>query len=200
MYRIILASESPRRREIMEKMGIRFETMASHVPELVKEKEPEAMVQALAALKTKDIADRLINSQNEPIIIIGADTMVFYQENALGKPRNEGDAVRMLGMLSNDVHEVYTGVSIRIYQGGKEDTLSFAVCTKVKVQELTLDQIKAYVATGEPMDKAGAYAIQGRFGIHIEEIQGDYYNVVGFPIAKIYDTLRKHGIDLLNLK
>lgn len=202
MYRIILASESPRRKEILNQMGIPFEAIASNVDEVVEEKEPSAMVQALATIKTKDIANKL--SKNEEgiadTIIIGADTMVFYKDRALGKPKDKEDAVSMLQMLSNDEHEVYTGVSIRIHHSQKPlETISFAVCTKVRVQDLTIEQIMDYVETGEPMDKAGAYAIQGRFGIHIKEIQGDYYNIVGFPIAKIYETLRKYGIDLLKI-
>lgn len=210
MYKIVLASESPRRREIMETMGISFEAMASNVEEVVQETEPEEMVKALAALKTRHIAsimdqnllsnERKDNRQ-EDIIIIGADTMVFYQEHALGKPKDEADAVRMLQMLSGKTHEVYTGVCIIIKKHEEEDRLiSFAVSTKVTVQTLSSGQIKDYIATGEPMDKAGAYAIQGRFGIHIKEINGDYYNVVGFPIAKIYETLFGYGIDIKNLK
>jgi septum formation protein len=199
MYRIILASESPRRKEIMETMGITYETMASNVEEVVAETDPAAMVQALAALKTNHIAAKLEQAEaiSEDRIIIGADTMVFYEEHALGKPRDEADAVRILQMLSNHTHEVYTGVCIIIKnKSGNNRTLSFAACTKVTIQPLTLEQIKDYVASGEPMDKAGAYAIQGKFGIYIKEINGDYYNVVGFPIAKIYETLLDCGIDI----
>jgi septum formation protein len=202
MYRIILASESPRRKEILTQMGIPFEAIASHVDEVVEEKEPSAMVQALASIKTKNIEEKLIKSGKDiaDAIIIGADTMVFYKDRALGKPKDKEDAVSMLQMLSNEEHEVYTGVSIRIHHSQKSlETISFAVCTKVRVQALTTEQIRDYVETGEPMDKAGAYAIQGRFGIHIKEIKGDYYNIVGFPIAQIYETLRQHGIDLLKL-
>ncbi|MDF2538765.1 MAG: hypothetical protein K0S76_1786 [Herbinix sp.] len=199
MYRIILASESPRRKEIMELMGISYEVMASNVKEEVAETEPAAMVQALAALKTENIVARLIqsNKEEEDNIIIGADTMVFYREHALGKPKNKEDAIRMLSMLSNNTHEVYTGVNIIIRkQNGERRVLTFAVCTKVTVQSMTIEQIKDYVDSGEPMDKAGAYAIQGKFGIYIKEINGDYYNVVGFPIAKIYESLYECGIDI----
>lgn len=202
MYRIILASESPRRREIMETMGIPFEAMASNVPEIVTETEPAEMVQALGAIKTKSIVS-ILNKQekeNGEFIVIGADTMVFYQGHALGKPKDEADAIRILQMLSDDTHEVYTGVSIVIKSCNKEaEKLSFAVCTKVTVQPLSKEQIEDYVATGEPMDKAGAYAIQGKFGIFIKEISGDYYNVMGYPIAKIHETLLNHGIDIKKL-
>jgi septum formation protein len=199
MYQIILASGSPRRREIMEIMGIPYQVMSSEVEEVVTETVPEEMVQALAQLKTSDIYTRLSarNELRDNLIIIGADTMVFYKGHALGKPKNEEEAVRTLQMLSGNEHEVYTGVSIIIRkQDGKEENLSFAVCTKVIIQPMTTEQIRDYVATGEPMDKAGAYGIQGKFGIYIKEISGDYYNVVGFPIAKIYETLLRYGIDL----
>jgi septum formation protein len=202
MYQIILASESPRRKEIMETMGIPYKVMAGNVVEVVEESVPEEMVQALARLKTRAISDRLSQQplENE-VIIIGADTMVFYQEHALGKPKDEADALRMLQMLSDDVHEVNTGVNILIKdKEGKEESISFAVRTKVVVQPMSTEQILDYIASGEPMDKAGAYAIQGKFGIYIKEIVGDYYNVVGFPIAKIYDTLLRRGIDIKKLK
>jgi septum formation protein len=196
MYRIILASESPRRKEIMDKMGISYMALASSIEERVSEKEPGAMVQALAALKAEDIAFRM-KDKYENRIIIGADTMVFFQKNALGKPKDEADAVRMLQMLSGNEHEVYTGVSIIISNEKKEsENIKFSVCTKVAVQPMTKVQIADYAAGGEPMDKAGAYAIQGQFGIYIKEIAGDYYNVVGFPIAKIYEVLLSHGIDI----
>jgi len=219
MYRIILASESPRRREIMETMGIEYEVMASNVIEVVTETEPAEMVQALAALKTRNIAEKLEqnietdrettkkidkksdNKSDKDIIIIGADTMVFYLEHALGKPKDEADAIRILQLLSGHTHEVYTGVSIIINnRNGDVKNLSFAVCTKVVVHPLSIEQIEDYIATGEPMDKAGAYAIQGKFGIYIKEISGDYYNIVGFPIAKIYETLLNIGIDIKKLK
>lgn len=203
MHRIILASESPRRKEIMKQMGIPFEAMASNVAEVVEEREPSARVQALAMIKTKDIAAKLSMSKEgiTDTIIIGADTMVFYKDNALGKPKDEADAIRMLQMLSDEEHEVCTGVSILInQQPNPPETISFAVCTKVRVQPLTSEQIEAYVATGEPVDKAGAYAIQGKFGIYIKEIHGDYYNIVGFPIAKIHEILLNHGINLLKVQ
>jgi septum formation protein len=203
MYRVILASESPRRKEIMEQMGIPFQAMGSSLAEVVEEKEPAAMVQALAAIKAKDIASKIAEEKDTAAdtIIIGADTMVFFRENVLGKPKDKADAVRMLQMLSGGEHEVYTGVNIiiRPVQGYME-SISFAVCTKVFMRTLTREQIENYVATREPMDKAGAYAIQGRFGIYISEIHGDYYNIVGFPIAKIHEKLLEHGIDLLDLK
>jgi septum formation protein len=188
----------------METMGIPYKVMAANVVEVVEETVPNEMVQALARLKTDEISRRLAaqaDENDDELIIIGADTMVFYQEHALGKPKDEADAARMLGMLSDEVHEVKTGVSIVIREkDGKQENVSFAVSTRVAVHALTSEQIKDYIATREPMDKAGAYAIQGKFGIYIKEIIGDYYNIVGFPIAEIYDTLLRRGIDLKKLK
>lgn len=181
----------------METMGIEYQVMAANVKEEVEETVPSEMVRALARLKTAAVAAKLEVQPKEESIIIGADTMVFYREHALGKPKDAADAAKMLHMLSDDVHEVYTGVSIIIRRKDeKEEALSFSVCTKVVVQPMTMEQIMDYIASGEPMDKAGAYAIQGRFGIYIKEIIGDYYNVVGFPIAQIYDTLLRKGIDI----
>lgn len=219
MYRIILASESPRRKNIMEIMGIPFVAMASDVLEEIKgagkEYEPSEIVQGLARLKAEDINSKfssniLNNIQNnkeaavdEGYIIIGADTMVFYKGQALGKPKNKSEAIRMLELIEGDTHEVYTGVYIIIRSNEMHNitdtnytSLSFAVSTKVKLMPLTRQQIEDYVATGESNDKAGAYGIQGRFGIFIQEIVGDYYNVVGFPIAAIYENLLTYGIDL----
>ena len=200
MHQVILASSSPRRKEIMEIMEIPYKVVTEDVEEITQESNPSDMVQALAKLKSEAVSSKLEKAgKYDKLIIISADTMVFYQDHALGKPKNEEDAFRMLQMLSNDVHEVYTGVSIAILdKNAQQENISFAVGTKVYIHPLTKEQILDYIATGEPMDKAGAYAIQGQFGIYIKEIVGDYYNVVGFPIAKIYDTLLKKGIDIKN--
>ncbi|MDF2842206.1 MAG: hypothetical protein K0R00_632 [Herbinix sp.] len=202
MYQIILASNSPRRREIMELMGIKFITLAAEVEEKVEETIPSEMVQALAKLKAdaslQCFEDKL--SKYEETIIIAADTLVFYKNQALGKPKDENDAQQMLEMLSDEEHEVYTGVHLILRKQQKiEEEISFAVGTKVRVNPLSLEQIRDYIATGEPKDKAGAYAIQGKFGIHIKEIEGDYYNIVGFPIARIYEELLKKGINMKSL-
>ncbi len=199
MYRIILASASPRRKEIMETMGIPYEIITEEVKEETQETIPEEQVKALARLKTEAVLPKVRAKlgTNMDFIIIGADTMVFYQGQALGKPKDEQDAARMLEMLSGQVHEVYTGVSMIICdQKGQREDISFAVCSKVSVRTLSKEQIWDYISSKEPMDKAGAYAIQGRFGIYIKEISGEYYNIVGFPIAKIYDTLLERGIDI----
>ena len=205
MYRIILASESPRRKEIMKQMGIHFETMPANISEELLSNEPSDMVKLLANLKARNAANR-IQSHQENLIIIGADTLVFHKGKALGKPIDREHAIKMLEELSNDIHEVYTGVCIIIrrnstkHGNNEEEEIAFSVCTKVAVYPLTREQIEDYVDTKEPLDKAGAYAIQGGFGIYIKEIRGDYYNVVGFPIAKIYEKLLECGIDIKKIK
>jgi len=200
MYSIILASESPRRKEILERMGIPYETIPSHVLEVVSETSPSDMVIALASLKAKDVASRIKEKDfkdKKKLIIIGADTIVFHKGQALGKPKDRNDAIKILNSLSGDAHEVKTGVCIIIRDlttCSEDEIITFDVSTQVIVQPLTSQQIEDYVDTGEPMDKAGAYGIQGGFGIYIKEIHGDYYNIVGFPIAKIHEKLLSYGI------
>ena len=205
MYRIILASESPRRKEIMNQMGIQYETMPANIIEDVLGDSPSDMVKSLAFQKARDVSDR-IQSNQEDLIIIGADTLVFHKGQALGKPKDREHAIEMLEDLSDDTHEVFTGVCIIIRRDRpdhchtEDEEIIFSVCTKVAVYPLTREQIVDYVDTKEPLDKAGAYAIQGGFGIYIKEIQGDYYNVVGFHIAKIYMKLLDRGINIKNIK
>jgi len=205
MYRLILASESPRRKEIMEQMGINFETIPSHMKEDITKEDPSELVKTLASLKAGEVAARL-KYERDNLIIIGADTVVYHNGHILGKPRDRDDAVRMLKEISGDVHNVYTGVSIIIRRtepdksNGRDENIVFSVKTQVAVKQLTMDEIEDYVDSGEPYDKAGAYAIQGRFGIYIKELHGDYYNVVGFPIARIYEELLDKGINIKKFK
>lgn len=195
MYNIILASGSPRRKEILEQVGIPFTVQVSNKEEVITENEPVNIVKGLASMKANDIAEKAkIND-----VIIGCDTIVAYNNQIMGKPKNEEDAKRMLQLLQNDVHEVYTGVSViikMIADDGSEcdKEINFAVETKVYVNAMNESQIESYVATKEPMDKAGAYAVQGRFAVHIKKLDGDYYNVVGLPISRLYDVLLEEGV------
>lgn len=204
MFRIILASESPRRKEIMNQMGIPYITMPANVTEEVKGDTPPSIVEALANLKSGDVGHRLKDERGD-FIVIAADTMVFHHGQALGKPKDRDEAIKMITALSGDFHEVFTGVSIIIKTNSdnnyniEDEAISFSVGTQVLVQNMTMEQIEEYVDTGEPFDKAGGYGIQGRFGIYISEIRGDYYNVVGFPIAKIYEILLSRNIDIKKL-
>ncbi|WP_343210388.1 Maf family protein [Anaerolentibacter hominis] len=193
MRRIILASASPRRREILERMGIAFEIMPSTREEVITEKEPCEAVRRLALQKAEDIAEKTSGD----VIVLGADTVVALDGKILGKPVDQEDAVRMLESLQGREHQVYTGVAVVLRRAGEEQIISFYEASRVKVGPVSESQIRAYVETGEPMDKAGAYAIQGRFGIFVDEIEGDYYNVVGLPVSKIYRKLLEYDVDLL---
>ncbi|NLY49355.1 MAG: septum formation protein Maf [Clostridiales bacterium] len=205
MYRIILASESPRRIEIMKQMGIPCDVMPARVEEVTAENGPEGTVKSLSRLKARWVADNI--KADDDLIIIGADTIVHHNGRILGKPRNRNEAIEMIMGLSGSTHEVYTGVCIIIRRIGnetgdgiREEEISFSVCTRVDVNPLTREQAEDYADTKEPYDKAGAYAIQGGFGIYIKEIHGDYYNVVGFPIARIYEELLARGINIKKIK
>ena len=134
----------------------------------------------------------------QDIMVIGADTIVAYEDQILGKPQDEEDAYRMLSMLSGNTHSVYTGVSIILLgASGKAGELNFYEKTDVVMRQMDENEIRRYIATGEPMDKAGAYGIQGKCAIFIDKIDGDYNNVVGLPMAAIYRELKKLGIDIL---
>lgn len=199
MKKIILASNSPRRKEILEQVGISFEIIPSTSDEVSGKTDPIELVEDISAMKAEEVA----NIVEGPAVIIGADTVVVHEGKVLGKPKDEAQAKKMLHSLQNGSHEVFTGVTV-ILKGitiGNEvvtyKKLSFADVSKVIVLPMNQSQIDAYVATKEPMDKAGAYAIQGKFAVYIKEIIGDYYNIMGLPISKIYDTLLDEGIDLL---
>ncbi|WP_455714446.1 Maf family protein [Anaerosporobacter sp.] len=195
MYNIILASGSPRRKEILEQVGIPFTVQPSNKDEIITESEPVNIVKDLASMKANDIAENAkVND-----VIIGCDTIVAYNNQIMGKPKNEEDAKRMLLLLQDDVHEVFTGVSVIIKMVADDGSIcdkeiNFAVGTKVYVNPMSEAQIEAYVATKEPMDKAGAYAVQGKFAAHIKKLDGDYYNVVGLPISRLYDVLLEEGV------
>ncbi len=180
---IILASASPRRKEILELADIAFEIFPSQMEEIITKEKPEEVVMELAGQKAWDVWKQTSGSK----MVIGADTVVAYDGRILGKPKDEEDAARMLSMLSGNTHEVYTGVSI--IQNGQEH--SFYEETKVKFYPLMQEEILKYVKTKEPMDKAGAYGIQGKAAPFIQGIEGDYYNVVGFPIARFLQEIKK---------
>lgn len=197
MYKIILASGSPRRKEILEQIGIEFSVVISKDEEIIDKSKPDEIVEELATRKACSVA----SDMNEEIIVIGADTMVALDGQVMGKPKNEQDAKAMVKKLQGKKHQVYTGVCAVVKETGKGDKIiRFVQCTDVWVYPMTEEQINAYVATGEPMDKAGAYGIQGKFAVHIEKIEGEYLNIVGFPVSKLYQTLLKEGIDLLSCK
>ncbi len=186
---IILASASPRRKELLQKLFPVFDIIPSRSEEICTKTSPKDIVLELSEQKAEEIRQTFKNTDN--YLIIGADTVVSWKGKVLGKPRNEQDAKRMLAMLSDDTHQVYTGVTLLYSKSGRKERLQFAECTHVKFYPLLEAEIDAYVKSGEPMDKAGSYGIQGAGGRFVEKIEGDYQNVVGLPVAKIYQVLKK---------
>ena len=157
-YRMILASASPRRRELLSQIGIEHEVIPSNKDEILPKMHPAKAAEALSRGKALDVAKDI----DDKAVIIGADTVVAYAGEILGKPKNEEDAFRMLHMLQGEEHEVYTGVTFVVKESGQEYIESFCESTKVMMYPASEEEIWAYIATGEPMDKAGAYGIQGR--------------------------------------
>jgi septum formation protein len=185
MQRLILASSSPRRKELLEMANLPFEILASDIQEHVPENAtPEEVVQSLAYQKAKAIAD-----MESDAYVLGADTIVVYNGLILGKPKTEQDAFETLKMLSGHTHEVLTGVAIL----SSKQEMTFYEQTKVTFWKLTDEEILNYIASGEPMDKAGSYGIQGRGSLFVKRIEGDYFSVVGLPIARTVRELRKLG-------
>ncbi len=192
-YRVVLASGSPRRKELLEQIGVSFEIRTSKAEEVITGNDPKETVKELSREKAEDVAGEI----QGPALILGADTVVAHDGKILGKPKEKEDAFRMISGLAGDEHFVYTGVCILIKEeNGSVRRISFAEETKVVVYGMSEEEIRDYVESGEPMDKAGAYAIQGKFAPYVKEIVGDYYNIVGLPIAGIFQRLKEEGISL----
>lgn len=190
MKRIILASTSPRRREILENAGIPFEVIPGNYEEdMTLDLQPDELVKLLAKGKAHDVAKNL----NEGIII-GADTFVMIDGKKMGKPKSENDAQNMLKYLSGNHSSVFTGMCVIDLESGKEYCESTEI--KVKFREITDEEINWYISTGEPMDKAGAYALQGKASLFIEGIEGDYWALVGLPICRLGVILGELGVEL----
>lgn len=189
--RIILASQSPRRRELLERMGITdFRVIPAQGDEIIQTRTltTEQVVEELARRKCAEVA-----ASRPDDLVIAADTLVAVNNRVLGKPRSEEDAARMLAALSGRLHMVYTGVAVS--GGGKLVTAH--EMTSVRFRTLTQADIIRYIATGEPMDKAGAYGIQGYGCTLVESISGDYYNVMGLPVCRLAKMLVRFGVDPL---
>lgn len=184
--KLILASASPRRKELLAKTGLAFDIIPAKGEETLTKTIPAEVVMELSLQKAKEIAEQ----QTEGCIIIGADTIVAKGDEIMGKPKDAQDAFRMLDMIADDFHQVYTGVTI-IRTGEQPEMVTFAEKTDVYLYPISEQDIKAYIESGDPMDKAGAYGIQGDFAVHVKGIEGDYYNVVGLPIGRVYQELKK---------
>ncbi|MBO8137255.1 MAG: septum formation inhibitor Maf [Desulfotomaculum sp.] len=188
---LVLASSSPRRRELLQSLGLNFEVRVKPVSEdFPSGMEPGAVVEILSERKARAVAEELDDG-----LVIGSDTVVTYNNKILGKPQNEGQAKEMLRTLQGSSHYVYSGVAVIDAASGKTEVTHQR--TRVKMKNMTEDEIESYVSTGEPMDKAGAYAIQGIASIFIEEIEGCYFNVVGMPLERLAYLLKKFNYDIL---
>lgn len=190
---IILASASPRRRELLEQIGVSFTVKPSTCEEIITDNMPSKAVMSLARQKAQDIA-----ASEKNAMIIGSDTIVCINDFILGKPKDKADAFNMLKMLQGTTHQVFTGVCVIDKTDDEIKYYEFYSKTDVTFYKMTDAQINSYIDSQEPMDKAGAYGIQGKSAVYIEKIRGDYNTVVGLPTAMLYQTLLENGIDILN--
>lgn len=191
--RVILASKSPRRKEILENLGIKFEVIVADADERCDIADPCERVSALAAIKGRAVKEQVGND----CLIIASDTLVFAEGEFLGKPRDRSDARRMIEMLSGKAHSVVSGLYLSM--GDKE--YFGAGETKVIFDEMTDGEIEDYISSPEPYDKAGGYAVQGLASLYVSGIEGDYFNVVGLPVNLLYKALKQEfGIDINSLK
>lgn len=196
MRSIILASGSPRRSMILEQAGVAYQVVLPTMSEEVTDKSiPKEVVENLSRQKAENAASQL--PEQTDFLVIGADTIVSCESHILGKPADEEAAAEMLRMLQGRTHQVYTGVSFVYDTTGAPEmrmTHTFHAVTEVEMSPMSEEEIRAYIATGEPMDKAGAYGIQGRGCVYIKSIRGEYNNVVGFPITRIRSEYQKLGL------
>lgn len=204
--RIVLASASPRRSELLAQIGLEFEVKVSDEEERTEAREPWLIVQELAARKAEAVLRTVFEAEGgstgprDSLLVIGADTVVVCDGEILGKPVHEADARRMLRALAGKSHEVYTGVALFYRQApcaGEEkegrlvDRRCFYETTRVHFAPMTENEIEDYVSTKDPLDKAGAYGIQGFCARYITGIEGDYNNVVGLPVGRLYQEIKE---------
>ena len=221
--KLVLASGSQRRRELLTMCGYDYEIIVSNADETIDENDPESFVRALSFRKAKEVFDRLFAAGRRDFAVIGSDTVVAFQKDGetkpviIGKPKDAKDAVRILSMLSGKTHRVFTGVSViadipdenaaaqcSIREKAeiqtecsiqeKEEIQTECSITEVTFETLSPDEITDYVNSGDPLDKAGSYGIQGPFGMFVREIRGNYFTVIGMPIPVLYKMLKKIGI------
>ena len=194
MEKIVLASGSPRRKELLARTGVDFSVVVSNGEEKTNLTDPAETVEKLSQDKAISVADRLEN-ESEPCLIIGADTVVAFEGKILGKPSDEEDALDTLLKLQGKSHQVYTGVTLLVKEQGIWKPYTFSERTDVEFYPVSREELLEYIKTGEPMDKAGSYGIQGKFGIYVKGICGDYNNVVGLPVGRlVYEVVRKYGL------
>ena len=188
---VILASASPRRTELLKQAGIAHIIMPATCDEQTSATQPEQYVMELAERKADDVLACYVKDHpGESVIVIGSDTVVSVDGKILGKPKTEEEAFTMLSSLQNHTHQVYTGVAVLENKNRKETKKVFCEQSDVEVYPMTKEEILSYIKTGDCMDKAGAYGVQGHFAIYIKGIHGDYNNIVGLPIARLYQELK----------
>lgn len=195
MSKLILASASPRRKEILSTVGYSFLIEVSDIEEKSDKEMPYELVMDLAKIKAEAVLE---GHKDEDVIVLGADTVVANEGQILGKPKDSNHAKEMISSLQGKTHQVYTGVCLWWHEKGERKCVTFYEKTDVSVYPMTEAEIDAYVATNECADKAGSYAIQGLFGPYVEGISGDYNNVVGLPVARIYQEIKKLGLVITN--
>ena len=196
MNKIILASASPRRKELLEKNGVSFDVIIGCGEERITRTDPWEIVEELSAAKACAAAEIIQQEAPQGTLVIGADTIVSFQGEILGKPVDEKDAVETLRKLQGNTHQVYTGVTFYIKRADEWISHSFHECTDVCFYPADEEEILQYVETKEPMDKAGSYGIQGLWAINVKGICGDYNNVVGLPVARVFQEAKKLGINM----
>lgn len=188
--KIILASTSPRRQELLKQIGLDFDIVPSAYEEDMSLKlKNNELAKTLAYGKARDVADKIKKG-----VVIGSDTFIVFHKERIGKPKDKKDAQRILKMISGKWLLIYSGIAI-IDTKNKRELTDYEI-TKVKIKSLTKNEIDDYIATGEPLDKAGAFGIQGRGAVFIEKINGCYSNVVGLPLYRLYFNLQKLGISI----
>ena len=185
----ILASQSPRRRELLARTGLEFEVIPSDVDEKITKEIPSDVVMELAHQKAENVYGKITDLND--YTVIGSDTIVVYRDEILGKPVDKQEAYDMLSMLADRTHQVYTGVSLIQKKNGEKKTKTFFVQTDVTLYPIDKEDLHRYVESKDPMDKAGAYGIQGKGAVLVRRIEGDYYTIVGLPIARVVRALEK---------
>lgn len=191
---VVLASQSPRRKDLLRQAGFNFTVCPAEGEEIITSNIPSEVVEELSLQKALEVADRSHPSGGKKTLYIGADTVVAIDHRILGKPADREEARAMITELQGRTHQVFTGVTLVLRDDGspqKQNVRTFHECTDVHVFPMSEEEIDEYISTDEPYDKAGAYGIQGDFGIFIEKINGDYNNVVGLPIARLYHEVQK---------
>lgn len=190
---VILASQSPRRKELLGRIVPTFDIIPARGEERSTAVDPREYVRELSMHKAREVMDRILKEDYETVYVIGSDTIVVCKDQIMGKPTDREDAYRMIQSLQGHSHEVMTGVTVLRAEGGQETAESYTCVTAVDVAAMEDEEIRRYLATGEADDKAGAYGIQGAFSIYVTGIQGSYSNVVGLPVAALYQSLKRLG-------